>query len=89
LARTSGQFQRRVPPYYARKLYRFNFTDDDFVKLAERLHSVMGKFVLSLNDVPRVRELFKGFTFREIELSYTTQMRAGKRFRELLISNFR
>jgi DNA adenine methylase len=50
---------------------------------------VKGKFVLSLNDVPRVRELFKGFTLREIELSYTTQMKAGKRFPELLIGNFR
>jgi hypothetical protein len=42
-----------------------------------------------LNDVPRVRELFHDFTLREIELPYTSQMKAGKRFRELLITNFR
>jgi|ERR1700733_9166378 len=77
------------PPYYDRTLYRFNFTDDDFVKLAERLRRLHGKFVLSLNDVPRVRELFQEFTLREIELHYTSQMKAGKRFRELLITNFR
>ncbi len=76
------------PPYWNRKLYRFNFTDDDFVALAERLRHLKGTFVLSLNDVPRVRELFQEFTLREIEISYTSQMDAGKRFRELLISNF-
>ena len=59
------------------------------MKLAERLHDLRGKFVLSLNDVPRIRELFHEFTLREIELSYTSQMKAGKRFRELLITNFR
>ncbi len=76
------------PPYLGRTLYRFNFTDDDFVSLAERLKAIKGKFVLSLNDVPRVRELFKRFSLREIEISYTSQMKAGKRFRELLIANF-
>ena len=76
------------PPYHGRSLYRFNFTDDDFVKLAERLRHLHGKFILSLNDVPRVRELFGTFNLREIELSYTAQMEAGKRFKELLITNF-
>jgi DNA adenine methylase len=76
------------PPYWGRKLYKFNFTDDDFVTLAERLRHLNGKVVLSLNDVPRVRELFHDFTLREIELPYTSQMKAGKRFRELLITNF-
>jgi DNA adenine methylase len=77
------------PPYYGLKLYKFNLTDEDFVKLAERLHDLKGKFVLSLNDVPRIRELFGKFTIREIELPYTAQMKAGKRFRELLITNFK
>ena len=89
------RFDRRTtlfyldPPYWGRALYRFNFTDDDFVNLAEQLRHLQGKFVLSLNDVPRVRELFHDFTLREIELPYTSQMKAGKRFRELLITNFR
>lgn len=75
------------PPYYARQLYAFNFTESDFVELAERLRGISGKFVLSLNDVPKVREIFRGFRFQEIELSYTSQKQAGKRFRELLIRN--
>jgi len=76
------------PPYWARKLYRFNFVESDFVKLEERLRRVKGKFVLSLNDLPEVRELFARFHIRPIELHYTTQRQAGKRYAELLIANF-
>src|SRR5216683_2035267 len=49
------------PPYWDRKLYRFNFTEGDFIKLEERLRKVRGKFVLSLNDLPEVRKLFKRY----------------------------
>jgi len=77
------------PPYWGLKLYKFNFTDDDFVKFAERLRHLRGKFVLSLNDTPRIRELFRDFRLREIELPYSAQSKAGKRFRELIITNFR
>jgi DNA adenine methylase len=76
------------PPYWGRKLYRVNFTESDFVKLEKNLRLVKGKFVLSLNDLPEVRKLFRRFVLREIELAYTAQMQAGKRFRELLIMNF-
>jgi DNA adenine methylase len=76
------------PPYWKRNLYRFNFTEADFQKLEERLRHIRGKFVLSLNDLPEVRELFHRFRFREIELCYTAQSTAGKRYRELLITNY-
>jgi DNA adenine methylase len=77
------------PPYWGRNLYRFNFSESDFEKLEERLRKLRGKFVLSLNDVPEVRGLFRHFSFREIELAYTAQQKPGKRYRELLITNFR
>lgn len=76
------------PPYYGIKLYNYNFTDNDFLMLEQRLRALKGKFVLSLNDVPEVRRIFRGFRFQEIELAYTAQQIAGKRFRELLITNF-
>lgn len=77
------------PPYWGRKLYRFNFNDADFVKLEEHLRRIKGKFVLSLNDVPEVRQLFRRYTVRGIEFSYTAQRTAGKRYKEVLITNFR
>jgi DNA adenine methylase len=76
------------PPYWKRNLYRVRFTEDDFRQLEERLHSIRGKFVLSLNDLPEVRDLFKGFNLREIDIAYTAQQKAGKRYPELLITNF-
>jgi DNA adenine methylase len=76
------------PPYFHRHLYRFNFSDQDFQELANLLRRVRGKFILSINDVPEVRDLFGGFTLREIAFHYTAQRQAGKRFRELLITNY-
>jgi len=76
------------PPYFGLKLYRYNFSENDFVELAGCLEKLRGKFVLSLNDVPQVRKIFRNFKFRGIELPYTTQRKAGKRYRELLIANF-
>jgi DNA adenine methylase len=76
------------PPYWGRELYRFNFTVDDFVKMEERLRGIRGKFVLSLNDLPEVRELFSKYQLHEIETPYSAQKSAGKRYRELLIANF-
>jgi len=76
------------PPYFGRKLYRFNFSESDFKELAGRLRKVRGKFVLSLNDVPEVRTIFAGFKLRGIDLPYTVQAAPGKLFHELLITNF-
>lgn len=75
------------PPYWGPKLYKFNFTDSDFVRLAERLAKLQGKFILSLNDRPEVRETFKNFKIEREEISYTAQAKPGKRYGELLITN--
>jgi DNA adenine methylase len=76
------------PPYWQRKLYRFNFRDEDFVTLAERLQQIKGKFILSLDDHPKVREIFKTFPMERTEIAYTAQRTVGSRYGELLIMNF-
>jgi DNA adenine methylase len=75
------------PPYYGISLYRYNLTEDDFALMAERLGKLRGKFVLSLNDIPEVRKLFRPFHIRSVVLPYTAQKSAGRRFREVLITN--
>ena len=77
------------PPYWGKQLYRHNFSKADFEKLAEQLKTIRGKFVLSLNDVPEVRKLFADFHIREVELHYTSQKHAGRRYHEVLITNFK
>jgi len=76
------------PPYFGRQLYRYNFTKADFTNFEACLRALTGKFILSLNDIPEVRALFRRFNVREVELPYTAQKHAGRRYREVLITNF-
>jgi DNA adenine methylase len=76
------------PPYWRRRLYRHNFTDRDFIDLEQRLSVIRGKFVVSLDDHPEVRKLFRSWYLLPIDLGYTAQRKVGKRFPELLITNF-
>jgi DNA adenine methylase len=76
------------PPYWGPKLYRHNFTADDFRVLAERLALLKGKFILSLNDRSEVRETFQRFRIERAEVAYTAKRDARVRFGELLITNF-
>ncbi len=75
------------PPYWQRKLYKFNFTAQDFQELERRLHGLKGRFILSLDDHPEVRKLFRSWRIERTEIAYTAQRKAGKRYGELLISN--
>ena len=76
------------PPYWQRKLYKFNFTDQDFADLERRLHDIKSRFILSLDDHPEVRKLFAKWHVQRVELAYTAQKKTGKRYGEVLIMNF-
>ena len=77
------------PAYWGPKLYKFNFTEADVTVLADRLSKLEGKFILSLNDRPEVRHTFAAFEIERTELAYTAQAKPGRRYGELLITNFR
>jgi len=76
------------PPYWERRLYRHNFTEQDFMALQQRLHDIKGKFLLSLDDHEDVRKVFGSWRLLPVDLQYTAQRKVGKRYRELLITNF-
>ena len=76
------------PPYWRRNLYKFNFSDQNFVDLERRLHNVKGRFILSLDDNPEVRKIFQRWHIERTELAYTAQTKTGKRYGELFITNF-
>ena len=52
---------------------------------AGRPRRLKGRFVLSINDVPQVRELFGGFALEPVELNYTISDRKAKPARELIV----
>jgi DNA adenine methylase len=60
----------------------------DFVRLAGLLAGIRGKFVLSINDTPGVREAFTGFQMQAAETTYTLSKGDPGRFGELIIANF-
>jgi DNA adenine methylase len=76
------------PPYFNKPFYKFNFAEKDYVELAERLSKLKGRFLLSLNDAPEIRCIFGGFNIATLEMTYSSQRKAGKRYQELLISNY-
>ncbi len=76
------------PPYWERKLYKFNFTVADFQNLEQRLRAIKGKWILSLDDRPEVRELFANFRLEPVELTYTAKRNTKTLHKELLILNF-
>jgi len=66
------------------------FDRSQFVKIAEVVQSLQGKAIVSLNDVPAVRECFAGMRWETAEPSYSIgQAGAGvKRMSELIIYSF-
>lgn len=78
------------PPYWGSEHYygRGAFERSDFAVLAEALKGLRGRFILSLNDVAEVRDLFSWATIEPIELTYFLSGRGGQAgVRELIISS--
>ena len=63
------------------------FSREDFQRMAAQLATIRGKFLLSLNDHPGVRQAFAGFTIEEVETTYSVGGGARtKQVNEVLIS---
>jgi DNA adenine methylase len=63
----------------------------DFAQLAAQLARIRGRFLMSINDTPGVRELFGAFRIAEVPTTYaiaTAATGTAKPVTELLISNF-
>lgn len=78
------------PPYYeAEKYYPDRFNPEDHDRLAECLKSIKGMFLLSYNDNPQIRALYKGFRIIEVSRINNLSNRKGRdRYNELIIKNF-
>lgn len=77
------------PPYFASEGdYGLDVFDrDDFARLAEQLRGIRGRFMMTINDVPEIREIFAGFKFEAVETTYTIAKGASQRAGELIITN--
>ena len=81
------------PPYWnCENMYgKGIWAKEDFYKLKEQLDAISGKFILSLNDTPEVRELFKGYNMTTKKINWSINAKASQEKHngnELIIYNF-
>ena len=78
------------PPYWdCENVYgKGLFCKDDFVRLRDLLTNIKGKFILSINDVPQIRELFCDFRIIEVKTKYSLSKDNNKDVTELLVMNY-
>ena len=76
------------PPYWGHETDygKGLFLRDDFARMATILRGLKGRFILSLNDRPEVRETFDGFEIEPVETRYSANAKSTRRAGELLIS---
>lgn len=86
----AGTFFYIDPPYWDCENYYGEglFSRDDFTRLAGQLAEIKGKFILSLNDTPGVRECFAGFDFEKVQTKYSCSKNKTIDVGELLIRNY-
>jgi DNA adenine methylase len=74
------------PPYTKMERYYEGQAIDPF-ELAEVCRKIQGKFILSYDISPQVREAFRGFYFHRVRVPYTSGL-GGKAKHEYLITNY-
>ncbi|MDF2419149.1 DNA adenine methylase [Acinetobacter beijerinckii] len=81
------------PPYWdCENVYgKGIWSKQDFYLLKEQLDGIKGKFILSLNDTPEVRELFKDYKIQYKKIRWSVNNKAAHEEHngnELIITNF-
>ena len=77
------------PPYWGTEHYygKSLFDRDQFPIIAERLKRLKGRFIMSINDVPEIRDLFADFKMIEVDLTYSLGSDKAHKAKELIITN--
>ena len=77
------------PPYWGNEgdYGKVLFHRADFATLAKVLSTLSGRFIMSLNDRPEVRETFQSFKIEPVKTTYTIAAKSSKKVGEVIISN--
>ncbi|PAL25679.1 DNA methyltransferase [Sphingopyxis sp. GW247-27LB] len=84
---TRGTLFYLDPPYFGTEDYygKGIFSRVDFTRLRDLLEAIEGRFILSINDRPEIRELFASSEIEEISLNYRVSGKVTPA-RELIIT---
>ncbi|MDO9527509.1 MAG: DNA adenine methylase [Gemmobacter sp.] len=77
------------PPYWGCEsdYGKAMFARADFQRMADRLAAIQGRFLMSINDIPEIRQMFAWAQIEEVRTTYTIAKGAGSGpVAELLIS---
>lgn len=73
------------PPYWDTAGYGVGFEFQEYETMAERMRSMQGKAIVSLNDHPDIRKVFAGMHIESTSLRYTVGGGEGVERGEILI----
>lgn len=78
------------PPYWGTEGYGVDFGLDQYDRMADLARDIKGKMIISVNDIPAMRQAFKGLTMRRLAIKYTVGAAGKGRSEkgELLIRNW-
>ena len=78
------------PPYFETSGYDNKFGEDEHILLLDKLKNLKGKFLLTINDHPKVREWYKDFNIKEVEVNYSVSKdeKGRGKYKELIITNY-
>ncbi|HDB9591301.1 TPA: DNA adenine methylase [Escherichia coli] len=77
------------PPYWGTEGYGVEFWLENYDHMAELARSTKGKMIISVNDIPEMRQAFNGLNIQTVDISYNLKV-TGKATprKELVICNF-
>ena len=78
------------PPYYNTAGYGVPFELEQYEALAKIASTAKGKVIISINDTPEMRDVFKACRVKELEITYTICVNKvdAPKSKELLLFNF-
>lgn len=78
------------PPYFETSGYDNKFGEEEHIMLLDKLKNLKGKFLLTINDNPKVREWYKDFNIKEVEVNYSVSKdeKGRGKYKELIITNY-
>lgn len=78
------------PPYYGTEGYGVDFGLEQYDRMAELLRNIKGKAIVTVNDIPAMRQAFKGLRLKRLNIRYTVgKSGAGRKDRgELVVMNY-
>ncbi|HHH0173277.1 TPA: DNA adenine methylase [Yersinia enterocolitica] len=77
------------PPYWGTEGYGVEFGLENYDHMAELARSIKGKMIISVNDIPEMRQAFDGLNIQTVDISYNLKVTGKASLRkELVICNF-